>query len=171
MHPDQHQSTCNRDAVLLPMLWAGLGGGIAEMAWIALYSEITPLNVLEVLRQVVLSVFPGGVDLTIEPTVGVAIHLGLSLLLALAFGFLIWLPIVRGSGFLATMLCASAALTSVWVINFFILLPMLNPAFVGLMPYSVTFVSKLWFGITMGWILYRSDNRLPRVHLNIAGQS
>jgi hypothetical protein len=41
----------------------------------------------------------------------------------------------------------------VWVLNFFLVLPWLNPAFVALLPYGVTLVSKLLFGLAMGLTL------------------
>ena len=40
-----------------------------------------------------------------------------------------------------------AALAGIWAINFFVVLPVVSPAFVGLVPYSVSLVSKLLFGL------------------------
>ena len=37
--------------------------------------------------------------------------------------------------------------------NFFLVLPELNPAFVTLLPYGVTLFSKVLFGITLGWVV------------------
>jgi hypothetical protein len=45
-----------------------------------------------------------------------------------------------------------AALVAIWAANFFVVLPVVNPDFVTLMPYTVTLISKIGFGITMGWI-------------------
>ena len=39
------------------------------------------------------------------------------------------------------------ALAAVWVINYFIILPVVSPAFVRLLPFAVTLASKLAFGV------------------------
>ena len=61
----------------------------------------------------------------------------------------------------AGVIITSAAflLALVWTLNFFIILPWLNPAFVTLMPYSVSLASKLLFGVTMGIVLYNMPRR------------
>jgi hypothetical protein len=41
----------------------------------------------------------------------------------------------------------AAALAMVWAFNFFILLPLIDPAFVALMPYPASLLSKLLFGL------------------------
>lgn len=54
------------------------------------------------------------------------------------------------------LFAAMAALAAVWVFNFFVLLPSVNPAFTALLPYPVTLVSKLLFGLGMGMVLNRA---------------
>lgn len=44
-------------------------------------------------------------------------------------------------------------LATVWAINFFLVLPALNPWFITLMPYLVTSASKMLFALTMAIIL------------------
>jgi hypothetical protein len=57
------------------------------------------------------------------------------------------------------------ALAAVWAVNFLIVLPYINPEFVRLLPYSVTLLSKLLFGLSAATVL-RSDHmrrvRIPR---------
>lgn len=48
---------------------------------------------------------------------------------------------------------AVVTLVLVWATNFLVILPVLDPAFVTLLPYGVTLFSKLLFGITMGWVV------------------
>ena len=50
---------------------------------------------------------------------------------------------------------AFAALAAVWAINFFVILPVLSPAFVHLVPYSVSLMSKLLFGFAAAETLRR----------------
>jgi hypothetical protein len=39
------------------------------------------------------------------------------------------------------------ALAAVWAINFLIILPLIDPHFVQIVPYSVSLISKLLFGV------------------------
>ena len=135
------------------ILLAGLCGGVAEVLWIALYSFLTTLSAGEVARQVTASVFPAAANLAWAPVLGVIIHLVLSLALGLVFAWLIWIPVARHVGAVGALSSAIAALIAVWAFNFFILLPALNPGFIALMPLSVTFVSKVLFGVAMAWVL------------------
>jgi len=48
---------------------------------------------------------------------------------------------------------ALAALATIWAVNFLVLLPQLNPAFVALLPPAVTLLSKLLFALGMGGVL------------------
>lgn len=139
------------------ILLAGFCGGMAEIAWVAIYSAMTPTSGMEVARQISASVFPSLAYTSAAVPVGIAVHLLLALLLAGIFTVAIWLPYARKLRFVNAMLVAVAALSSVWVINFFVILPVLNPAFVELMPYAVTLFSKALFGIAMGWGLVYSE--------------
>jgi len=56
------------------------------------------------------------------------------------------------TGVPAILAVSGAALVAIWATNFFLILPAINPDFVTLMPYTVTLISKLGFGITMGWV-------------------
>ena len=139
------------------ILLAGLCGGMAEIVWVAIYSAMTPASGMEVARQVSASVFPAMADSSAAVPVGIAIHLLLSLLLAGVFTVTVWLPFASKLRFVPAMLVAVAALSGVWAINFFVILPLLNPVFVDLMPYAATLFSKVLFGLAMGWSLAYSD--------------
>ncbi|MBI3898910.1 MAG: hypothetical protein HY308_11515 [Gammaproteobacteria bacterium] len=139
------------------MLFAGLVGGLAEVVWIVLYSQVSTLSAADVSRQVVGSVAPALAGSTFAPALEVTVHMALSVLLVLAFGLLVWSPLTRKRASALTIAASTVALALVWAINFFVVLPYLNPAFVSLMPYPVTFFSKLLFGLAAGWSLYRFD--------------
>lgn len=134
---------------------AGLLGGAAEILWVILYAQISPLNAAEISRQIVASVMPSMADAGFAPWLGIAIHFVLSLLLAFIFGAFLWQPLTRKRAPAYTLVAATLFLIFVWIINFFVVLPRLNPVFVALMPYSVTFFSKLLFGLAAGAWLYR----------------
>lgn len=135
---------------------AGLCGGMAEIMWAAIYSAMTPTSGMEVARQISASVFPLMADSSAAAPVGIVIHLLLSLLLAGVFTVAVWLPFARKLRFVQAMLVAVAALSGVWAINFFVILPLLNPVFVTLMPYGITLISKMLFGLAMGGVLVQA---------------
>ncbi len=83
---------------------------------------------------------------------GVAIHYVLSLLIAGAAAFA-YLRIFAGDIDESTIFASSiSALAIIWASNFFVVLPVVNPVFVTLMPLTVTLISKIGFGIAMGWV-------------------
>jgi hypothetical protein len=47
----------------------------------------------------------------------------------------------------------------VWAVNFLVVLPVLNPAFIVLLPDSVTLFSKMLFGTAMALVLQKIDQR------------
>lgn len=140
------------------ILRAGFCGGRAKILWIALVGALTLMSGLEVARQVSMSVFPEMTDAAVTATAGIAIHLLLSLLLAAGFIFAAWLPYTRKLSPASAILVATVALSSVWAINFLIILPVLNPALIDLMPYAVTLFSKILFGTSMGLVLHYTDD-------------
>jgi hypothetical protein len=46
-----------------------------------------------------------------------------------------------------------AALAGVWAVNFFMVLPIVSPAFVHIVPYAVSLTSKLLFGVAAAEIV------------------
>lgn len=135
------------------ILLAGLAGGVAEILWVYIYSVFAQAGGSEIARQVAASLWSPLASGAFAAPAGIAIHLALSLALGAFFVAAIWLPFARQRGSVVTLTCAVVALAGVWAMNFFIILPALNPAFVTLMPYEVTLFSKLLFGIAMAWTL------------------
>lgn len=145
-----------------PILLAGLLGGVAEIAWIALYGGLADANAAEVSRQITATVVPPLAGSMHAPALGIAIHLMLSLALAAAFAVA-----VRGAGIVRSstgiIAFAVAALALVWSVNFHLVLPLWNPAFATLLPAGVTLASKLLFGLAMGAGLARTlPSRRPK---------
>jgi hypothetical protein len=132
---------------------AGLVGGAAEMAWVALYSGLTDTNALAVAREVAASVSPAAALLPGAPLLGIAIHLALSVALGLALGKMLLGPLAPRFGRKLLMPTVLGTLTCIWAVNFLLVLPLLNPAFLTLMPLAATLASKLLFGLATAGIL------------------
>lgn len=139
--------------VVTKVLLASLWGGLAEVLWVALYASMTSVSGVDVARQVVVTVLPSAADLAVAPILGIAVHLALSLALGVVFASVVWIPFARRLDFPAAMATAIGALAAVWVVNFFVVLPVLNPGFVTLMPYGASLISKALFGVAMAWAL------------------
>jgi hypothetical protein len=143
-------------------LLAGLAGGLAEVAWVGFYGLISSTSAVEVARQITASVIPAAAALPLAPAFGSFIHFLLSALLGVALwtiagGLIAWRP--RAD---RIMVAAVAFLTAVWAVNFFVVLPVLNPDFVALIPLPIAFLSKALFGVVMGWVLQHASLRATR---------
>lgn len=121
---------------------AGAAGGAAEVLWIA---SIAPTSAADVAREVTATFHSG---LPLAALIGVAIHMLLSVALGLVLAKVL-LRVARGG----LLVAALGALAGVWALNFLIVLPLVNPAFVTLLPFGVTLASKLLFGAAFGWTL------------------
>lgn len=128
---------------------AGVAGGMAEVLWVVAATAMLGSDGWAIARAVGATVLPAMAASSLAPWIGLVIHFLLSIALASVF--------VRAFGrqrSTATLfLGALGALATVWAFNFFLLLPLINPAFVSLLPYPVTLVSKLLFGVAMAAVL------------------
>jgi hypothetical protein len=122
---------------------AGAAGGAAEILWIA---GVAPDAAADVAREVAATFSTGAGALA-----GVAIHMVLSVALGLAAA-----KLLLGLAPQARMVAAVSLLALVWALNFLVVLPLVNPAFVTLLPLGVTFGSKLLFGAVLGGTLQLS---------------
>ena len=150
----QHQSGARL------VLLAGAAGGLAEIIWVSLYAAATPLVGLDVAREVTASVFGPGAVGSFSSAIGILIHFLLSFAIAAAFSLTLWQPVRHRFGRNGVVACALAVLAGIWSMNFFVVLPVVNPNFIELMPLTVTLTSKLLFGLAMGGIL--ADARASR---------
>jgi hypothetical protein len=141
------------------VLGAGLAGGIAEIVWVGLVGSQAPGGAVEVARQVTATVLPGTGTLAIAPFAGVVIHLLLSVLLAFVFWRLLWRPLAGKLSPVEAGIYGMGSLAAVWLVNFAVVLPALNPAFVTLLPLWATLVSKLLFWAAMSAVLLTASGR------------
>jgi hypothetical protein len=120
---------------------AGLAGGAAEIAWISLYAAVTGADAAAVARGVTDTV---GIGAASPAAAGVAIHMAIAGMLGMVVAAALAPMRLRGASLYAVL---TAALAAVWAVNFLVVLPLVNPAFVGIVPMAVSFVSKLLFGV------------------------
>jgi len=149
----------NRIGIGKLVLLAGLVGGAAEVLWVMLYSSVTDTSGAVVAQQVTASVWPAAAAWSLAPMLGVAIHMAL----ALALAALCAPPLLRIAARHAApgviMMTAIMVLTLVWAVNFFLVLPVINPGFIALMPYGATLISKMLFGLAMAVVVRRNALR------------
>ena len=92
---------------------------------------------------------------------GIAIHMSLAILLGVAITVLLRLLLPRLSGTAFEPVAVTGMLVAVWATNFFVILPALNPAFVSLVPYGVSLISKVLFGVMASFVLQLTLPRHP----------
>ena len=135
------------------IMFAGLAGGLSEIFWIGMYSAMTLTGGIEICRRITAAVIPAWAELSIAPLLGVVIHLVLSVLLAFFFCAVFVEPVTRKFGHSVILPGSIIILACIWMLNFFVILPVINPAFVSLLPFLITLASKMLFGWAMGAVL------------------
>jgi hypothetical protein len=136
---------------------AGIAGGLAEIGWVALYSAATGIDPATLARGVTTSAGVSALFPAAPVALGVTIHMSIAVTLGIVLSF-VWRALsshrVKVANPYPSMI---AALVGVWAINFFVVLPIISPAFVLLMPYSVSLMSKVLFGVAAAEALRRQD--------------
>ena len=139
---------------------AGLTGGLAEIVWIWIYGVISHIDSASVAHGVSRAV---GIETLADPVVlGIAVHMTLAGVLGIALAFAMQPLLGRwGRGQLVTYATLVATLAMVWAVNFFVVLPVLSPGFVGLVPYEVSLLSKILFGVSAAAVLGIRADAMP----------
>lgn len=137
------------DAVRLGAI-AGAAGGLAELAWVSLYAATTGANPAVIARGVTTAAGASALFPADAITLGVGVHMVIAVALGIALAS-VWrvMPSARAN----PLPFAIVALAGVWALNFFVVLPIISPAFIDLLPYSVSLISKLFFGLAAGGVL------------------
>jgi hypothetical protein len=131
----------------------GIAGGVAEIIWIAAYGAVTGVPVSPVANGIVATLMPAWSATPWSVPLGLFIHLGLAA--ALGIGLALGLRALAShfEDGLSEFRIAVPALATVWAVNFFLVLPKANPAFVHMLPFAVTLMSKLLFGLSAALVL------------------
>lgn len=135
---------------------AGAAGGLAEVAWVGLYAAITGGNAATIAQGVTTA---AGVDALI-PSASAGAGVGLHMMLSLTLGIALAVAVRRVTS-IGPRTFSLAALSGIWCVNFFIILPLVSPAFTHLLPYTVSLASKLLFGVAAGQMLAMQARRRP----------
>jgi hypothetical protein len=142
---------------------AGAAGGLAEIAWVTLYAGATGGNAAVLARSVTTAAGVSALLPALSTALGVTVHMALAVILGIALAFA-WRAFSSNRS-PATSLFAFmlTALAGVWAANFFVVLPVVSPAFVHLMPYSISLISKMLFGLAAAEVLRRQDASVRRL--------
>ena len=132
---------------------AGLAGGLAEVVWIGVYGALSGTSVDLLAREVTRSIVPSYGASSSSAWLGILIHLILAVGLGISLAFAIRFSLRKHGRVYAEYSLVILTLTMVWAVNFLLVLPYFNPRFVDLLPYSVTLVSKLLFGLSAATVL------------------
>jgi len=133
---------------------AGLAGGAMEVAWIALYQSLSGHDGAIVARGVTQTVIP---DLAAAPSavaLGLAIHMALAVGLGIVIAVMVPKLLPRIVGTVLEPMLVVALLVGVWAMNFFVVLPAINPDFVTLVPYGASLASKVLFGFAAATVFW-----------------
>jgi hypothetical protein len=133
---------------------AGAAGGVAEIVWVSLYAAVTGGDAAILARGVTTTVGVTALLPAASVAMGVTVHMVLAVLLGFAVACL-WQVMVRRQGVSGGYAVVLGALAAVWVMNFFVVLPAISPAFVHVVPYAVSLTSKLLFGLAAAEALRR----------------
>ena len=134
----------------------GLAGGVAEIVWIAIYGNLAAVDAINVAAAVSATIalaLPDILPVSVAALSGIAIHMVLAIGLGIALAFVWFSAAGRRSRQFNEYAFMVAALIAVWSLNFFVVLPLVNPAFVKLVPYPVSLVSKILFGLSGAAVL------------------
>ena len=138
---------------------AGVAGGLMEVFWIMLYQSLSGHDAAIVAKGVTYAVFPDLAAAPISVTLGLIIHMVLAVGLGIVIAIAIPLVLPRVAGTMLEPVLVVLALVGVWLMNFFVLLPMISPEFVHIVPLPVSFVSKSLFGFAAAFIFWMARRR------------
>jgi len=137
---------------------AGLAGGAAEIAWIAAYQGLTGQQAAIVAQGVTQSVLPSLASAPSAVVLGLAIHMSLAIVMGIVIALAVPRLMPRVVGTMLEPLAVIAGLVAVWAVNFFLVLPVINPDFVTIVPYAASLTSKVLFGFAAAlvfWVAHR----------------
>ena len=136
---------------------AGVAGGLAEIAWVTLYAGATGADPATLARGVTTAAGVSALFPSAPVAVGVTTHMVLAVTLGIALSFGWQALSSHRLNIASPFRFVLAALVGIWAVNFFVLLPGISPAFIHLLPYSVSLVSKVLFGLAAAEAFRRQE--------------
>ncbi len=134
-------------------LAAGLAGGLAEIGWIGLFDLAGGVSSRAVASEIARTLGVEGIAGLSAVATGVLIHMLAAVLLGIALAAVLRLLRTRVANPAVEAMTAVGILAAVWGFNFHLLGPAVAPGFVALLPDSVSFASKLLFGLSIAAVL------------------
>jgi hypothetical protein len=139
--------TAQRLATIRTGVIAGAAGGLAEIAWVTIYAGMTGADPA-ILARGVTTAAGVGASLPASPVpLGIAVHMMLAVLLGTVLACAWQALAAHRPGLTNPYPFMLVVLAGVWAVNFFVVLPIVSPAFTHLLPYAVSLTSKLLFGV------------------------
>ncbi len=132
---------------------AGLAGGAAEVIWVSLYASLSAAEAASVASGVTGTVWPVLATSSAAVLLGIVIHMALAIVLGIAVAVLVPSVLPRSRSAVLEPLAVVGILIAIWAMNFLVILPIVNPAFVDLLPYGATLTSKVLFGLAAASVL------------------
>ncbi|MFZ3353901.1 MAG: hypothetical protein WA268_23870 [Xanthobacteraceae bacterium] len=127
---------------------AGTAGGLAEIAWVTLYAGMTGGNPVLLARGVTTAAGLSALLPAMSPVMlGIGVHMVLAVTLGIVLTFAWQALSTRRAGLTNAYPFMLAALAGVWATNFFVVLPVVSPAFIHMVPHAISLTSKLLFGV------------------------
>lgn len=153
----------SRNAPAPSALWlgvaAGLAGGLAEVVWISGFMSVVGGDAARVASEVTATVAPSLGAASFAVALGLIVHMSLALGLGVLVAVILRSAMPRLAGTLTEAGILVATLGVVWATNFFVVLPVMNPAFVHIVPLPVSFASKILFGVAAAAVFWFSARR------------
>jgi hypothetical protein len=157
------QGDCRAKRLWLTGALAGLAGGAAEVAWIVIYGHVLGADAAAVAQGVTRSFFAGPSAAALAVPLGVAIHMSLAIAIGVAIAVLLSRLCPRVCRRAFEPIVVVGLLVAIWTVNFFLVLPAINPAFVDLVPYEASLTSKVLFGVAAAVVLQVRSQSIPAI--------
>ena len=136
---------------------AGAAGGVAEIAWVSLYAGMAGGDPAVLAGAVTTAAGVGALLPSASPAIlGVGLHMVLAVMLGIVLTAA-WQVLSAKRGPTNPYPFMLAALAGVWAMNFFLVLPIVSPAFVHMVPYAISLISKLLFGVAAAEVVRRLE--------------
>jgi hypothetical protein len=136
---------------------AGAAGGLTEIAWVTLYAGVTGSNAVILARGVTTAAGVSALLPAYPATLGVVVHMAFAVALGIALAFAWRILSSHRSEAVSPFPFMFIALTGVWAVNFLVVLPLVSPAFISLVPFPVSLISKVLFGLAAAEVFRRLD--------------
>ena len=143
---------------------AGAAGGLAEIAWVTLYAGATGSDPATLARGITTAAGVNTLFPAAPAALGVVVHMGLAVTLGIALAFLWRTLSSHRPETTSPFPFMVAALAGIWAINFFVVLPILSPAFTHLVPYPASLMSKVLFGLAAAEVFRRLIDPASNLH-------